>query len=134
MFANAYLWLQRPEQATARTWSGAPSAKEEILTKTIPAPRPRLTARITRSLALSSAVTALALAGAVGSASAAVKIGILNDQSGVYADFGGKWSVEAAKMAVEDFGGKVLGMPIEIVYGRPPEQARHRLQHRAPVV
>jgi len=44
-----------------------------------------------------------------------VKIGILNDQSGVYADFGGKSSVEAAKMAVEDFGGKVLGQPIEIV-------------------
>ena len=35
-----------------------------------------------------------------------VKIGILNDQSGVYADFGGKYSYEAAKMAVEDFGGK----------------------------
>jgi branched-chain amino acid transport system substrate-binding protein len=44
-----------------------------------------------------------------------VKIGILNDQSGVYADFGGKWSVEAAKMAVEDFGGKVQGAPIEII-------------------
>ncbi len=44
-----------------------------------------------------------------------VKIGILNDQSGIYADFGGKWSVEAAKMAVEDFGGKVLNAPIEIV-------------------
>ncbi|BDA86768.1 ABC transporter permease [Aureimonas sp. SA4125] len=44
-----------------------------------------------------------------------VKIGILNDQSGVYADFGGKWSVEAAKMAIEDFGGTVLGKPIEIV-------------------
>ncbi|ATN35704.1 ABC transporter permease [Rhizobium sp. ACO-34A] len=44
-----------------------------------------------------------------------VKIGILNDQSGVYADFGGKSSVEAARMAVEDFGGKVLGVPVEIV-------------------
>lgn len=44
-----------------------------------------------------------------------VKIGILNDQSGVYADFGGKSSVEAAKMAIEDFGGKVLGVPVEIV-------------------
>ncbi|OWJ80334.1 MULTISPECIES: ABC transporter substrate-binding protein [Haematobacter] len=44
-----------------------------------------------------------------------VKIGILNDQSGVYADFGGKASFEAAKMAVEDFGGKVLGAPIEVV-------------------
>lgn len=44
-----------------------------------------------------------------------VKIGILNDQSGVYADFGGKNSYEAARMAVEDFGGKVLDMPIEVV-------------------
>ena len=44
-----------------------------------------------------------------------VKIGILNDQSGVYADFGGKWSFEAAKMAAEDFGGKVQGAPIEVI-------------------
>ena len=44
-----------------------------------------------------------------------VKFGILNDQSGVYADFGGKSSVEAAKMALEDYGGKVLGVPVEIV-------------------
>jgi branched-chain amino acid transport system substrate-binding protein len=44
-----------------------------------------------------------------------VKIGILNDQSGVYADYGGKWSVEAAKMAIDDFGGEVLGHKIELV-------------------
>src|SRR6201987_5958514 len=44
-----------------------------------------------------------------------VKIGILNDQSGLYADYGGKNSVEAAHMAVEDFGGEVLGQKIEIV-------------------
>ncbi|ACA16276.1 Leu/Ile/Val-binding protein family [Methylobacterium sp. 4-46] len=44
-----------------------------------------------------------------------VKIGILNDQSGVYADFGGRGSVEAARMAVEDFGGSVLGAPVQIV-------------------
>jgi branched-chain amino acid transport system substrate-binding protein len=51
-----------------------------------------------------------------GSASAqGVKIGILNDQSGVYADYGGKGSVEAAKMAIEDFGGSVLGQKIEMV-------------------
>src|ERR1700756_1097404 len=48
-------------------------------------------------------------------ASAQVKIGILNDQSGVYADYGGKYSVEAAKMAIEDFGGEVLGKKIELV-------------------
>lgn len=44
-----------------------------------------------------------------------VKIGILNDQSGVYADFGGKWSYEAALMAVEDFGGTVLDKPIKVI-------------------
>jgi branched-chain amino acid transport system substrate-binding protein len=44
-----------------------------------------------------------------------VKIGILNDQSGVYADYGGKYSLEAAHMAVEDFGGELLGKKIEIV-------------------
>jgi branched-chain amino acid transport system substrate-binding protein len=44
-----------------------------------------------------------------------VKIGILNDQSGVYADFGGQWSYEAAQMAAEDFGGTVLDAPIEII-------------------
>lgn len=51
-----------------------------------------------------------------GTASAqGVKIGILNDQSGVYADYGGKYSLEAAKMAIEDFGGEVLGQKIELV-------------------
>jgi branched-chain amino acid transport system substrate-binding protein len=52
---------------------------------------------------------------AQGASDNTVKIGILNDQSGVYADFGGKWSFEAAKMAAEDFGGRVLGAPIEII-------------------
>ena len=61
-------------------------------------------------LASSTAVLA-----ADGASDGKVKIGILNDQSGVYADFGGKSSVEAAKMAIEDFGGKVLGVPVEIV-------------------
>jgi branched-chain amino acid transport system substrate-binding protein len=51
------------------------------------------------------------------SPSAVVRIGILNDQSGPYADFGGKTSAEAARMAVEDVGGKVLGRSIEIIIG-----------------
>ncbi|MBY0298196.1 MAG: ABC transporter substrate-binding protein [Methylobacterium sp.] len=50
-----------------------------------------------------------------GASDGVVKIGILNDQSGVYADFGGRGSVEAARMAVEDFGGKVLGVPVQVV-------------------
>lgn len=44
-----------------------------------------------------------------------LKIGVLNDQSGPYADFGGKTSVVAAKMAVEDFGGEVLGRKIQVL-------------------
>jgi branched-chain amino acid transport system substrate-binding protein len=52
---------------------------------------------------------------ATGASAEGVKIGILNDQSGVYADYGGKYSLEAARMAVEDFGGSVLGQKIEIV-------------------
>jgi branched-chain amino acid transport system substrate-binding protein len=44
-----------------------------------------------------------------------VRVGVLNDQSGLYADLGGPGSVVAAKMAVEDAGGSVLGKPVEIV-------------------
>ena len=43
-----------------------------------------------------------------------VKIGVLNDQSGLYADLGGPGSAIAARMAVEDAGGTVLGKPVEI--------------------
>ncbi|MCD0424122.1 ABC transporter substrate-binding protein [Rubrivivax sp. JA1024] len=64
---------------------------------------------------LSAALAATALVAVTPASAQGVKIGILNDQSGVYADYGGKWSLEAAKMAVEDFGGEVLGQKIEIV-------------------
>ena len=45
----------------------------------------------------------------------AVKIGVMNDQSGLYADLAGQGSVEAARMAVEDFGGNINGAPIEVL-------------------
>ncbi|KAB2684453.1 ABC transporter substrate-binding protein [Brucella pseudogrignonensis] len=44
-----------------------------------------------------------------------VRIGLIEDMSGVYADITGMGAVTAAKMAVAEFGGSVLGMPIEIV-------------------
>jgi branched-chain amino acid transport system substrate-binding protein len=44
-----------------------------------------------------------------------VRIGVLTDLSGVYSDFGGPGAVEAARMAVADFGGKLNGKPIEII-------------------
>ncbi|WP_050626774.1 ABC transporter substrate-binding protein [Bradyrhizobium viridifuturi] len=62
-----------------------------------------------------AAVAACSLMLAAPAMAQGVKIGILNDQSGVYADYGGKYSVEAAKMAIEDFGGEVLGQKIEMV-------------------
>ena len=46
-----------------------------------------------------------------------VKLGVLNDMSSLYADVSGRGGVIAAQMAVEDFGRKVLGAPIEIVSG-----------------
>src|SRR5262245_60109704 len=58
---------------------------------------------------------ALALAGLQPAAAQTFKIGVLNDQSSLYADLTGTGSVTAARMAVEDYGGKVLGLPIEIV-------------------
>jgi branched-chain amino acid transport system substrate-binding protein len=44
-----------------------------------------------------------------------VKIGVLTDHSGGFAYLTGKLSVAAAQMAVDDFGGKVLGKPIQVV-------------------
>src|SRR5438093_12576370 len=45
-----------------------------------------------------------------------VKIGVLNDQSSLYADLAGQGSVVAARMAVEDFGAAAKGLKVEIVF------------------
>src|SRR5438045_7394977 len=44
-----------------------------------------------------------------------VKIGVLTDMSSLYADNAGPGSVAAAQMAIDDFGGRVLGKKIELV-------------------
>ena len=44
-----------------------------------------------------------------------VKIGVLTDMSGQFSHESGEGAVTAVKMAVEDFGGKILGKPIEVV-------------------
>ena len=46
----------------------------------------------------------------------AVKLGVLTDETGVFSSLSGEGSIEAARMAVEDFGGKVAGAPIRIVH------------------
>ena len=44
-----------------------------------------------------------------------VKLGVLTDMTGAYSDLAGPGSLIAAQMAVEDFGGKVLGKPILVI-------------------
>jgi len=66
-----------------------------------------------KTLILASA-TSLLLAGTA-LAQTAVKIGVLNDRSGVYADLSGEGSVIAARMAVEDFDAAGKGITVEIV-------------------
>ena len=46
-----------------------------------------------------------------------VKVGVLDDMSGPFADQQGMGDVVSARMAIEDFGGRVLGSPIELVFG-----------------
>jgi len=46
-----------------------------------------------------------------------VKIGVMTDMSGQFSHESGKGSVTAIQMAVEDFGGKVLGVPIQVTTG-----------------
>ncbi|RXH41604.1 ABC transporter substrate-binding protein [Bradyrhizobium zhanjiangense] len=69
---------------------------------------------------LIAAAAAVALAGNVAAQTAAVsddavKIGVLTDMSGQFSHESGEGAVTAVKMAVEDFGGKVLGKPIEVL-------------------
>jgi branched-chain amino acid transport system substrate-binding protein len=72
----------------------------------------------TRALAMSLAAFIVASSAAQAEiANGKVKIGVLTDLSGGYEQNSGNGSVEAAKMAAEDFGGKVNGAPIEIIAG-----------------
>jgi branched-chain amino acid transport system substrate-binding protein len=70
---------------------------------------------MTRTISSLFAVLAAAAA-ALAVAQEPVRIGVLNDQSSVYADFQGRGSVLAAQMAVEDYGGKAAGRKVEVVF------------------
>jgi branched-chain amino acid transport system substrate-binding protein len=70
---------------------------------------------IQRSLSLAAAL-ALAMGAAHAQISdGVIKIGVMNDQSGTYADLAGPGSVVAARMAVEDFGAARKGLKVEIL-------------------
>ena len=69
-----------------------------------------------RTSMIAAAIFALTTFSARAEFGKTIKIGVLNDQSGLYADLAGQGSVTAAKMAVEDFGGKVDGTPVEVIF------------------
>jgi len=71
--------------------------------------------RVLTALAAAFAVTIpAAVPQAVAAADGPVKVAVITDMSGVYAALAGRGAVEATKMAVEDFGGSVLGRKIEV--------------------
>jgi len=61
------------------------------------------------------AVAALALAAGAAQAQDRLKIGFITDMSSLYADVEGKNGAVAIQMAIDDFGGKALGQPIELL-------------------
>src|ERR1700730_8674825 len=62
-----------------------------------------------------AAILALATPAAAEISGDVVKIGVLNDMSSLYADISGAGSVEAARMAIADFGGSVNAKKIELI-------------------
>ena len=65
--------------------------------------------------AIALAIGTLALASTAAQAQEKVKIGFITDMSSLYADVEGKNGAIAIQMAIDDFGGKVLGQPIELM-------------------
>jgi branched-chain amino acid transport system substrate-binding protein len=72
--------------------------------------------RLASTLVITLAFAATAFIGAAAQAEdLAVKIGVMSDMSGLYADLGGPGSVVAAKMAVADFNPAAHGLKVELV-------------------
>jgi branched-chain amino acid transport system substrate-binding protein len=66
-----------------------------------------------------AAFAVIALSAATASAQISdevIRIGVLNDMSGIYSASSGMGSVEAARMAAEEFGGEINGKKIDIVF------------------
>ena len=87
-----------------------------------------------RTLMLAGALCASLAAGAAWAADNKVVIGDIDDMSGPYADVIGPNGLEALKMAVADFGGSVLGQPIEVLsfdHQNKPDIAAQKLREWA---
>jgi branched-chain amino acid transport system substrate-binding protein len=78
--------------------------------------RTKLLASAVRTLAVSATAFGAALAAQhAAAAQNQVTIGFITDMSGLYADIDGKGGATAIQMAIDDFGGKVNGMPIKLI-------------------
>src|SRR3954466_2449982 len=72
--------------------------------------------RMKRKISLSAIALALLCSAAQAQyTDGTIKIGVMNDMSGTYADLSGQGSVVATRMAVEDFGAAAKGMKVEII-------------------
>jgi branched-chain amino acid transport system substrate-binding protein len=69
-----------------------------------------------RKLLAAAAMLALSAGAQAQISGNVVKIGVLNDQSSLYADLSGQGSVLAAKMAIEDFGAAKKGIKTEVIF------------------
>ena len=72
---------------------------------------------VAHALRIGAVLALLSQAGPALAQSPPLRIGVLNDQSGMYSDLSGPGSVVAANMAVEDAGGSVAGRKIEVLTG-----------------
>ena len=72
---------------------------------------------------IAAAATACSFGAQAQKADDVFRIGIMNDQSGVYSYVTGRGAVEAARLAIEDRGGKILGKRIEVVVGDDQNKA-----------
>jgi branched-chain amino acid transport system substrate-binding protein len=75
----------------------------------------RIRSGVSASLLALASLWTLAVPGAQAQDKPPLKIGGILDMSSLYADITGPGSLEAAKMAAEDFGGQVLGRKIEVI-------------------
>src|SRR5438046_688354 len=78
--------------------------------------------QVLKSIAAAAAIALLPCLAQAQISDNVVKIGVLTDLSGPASDATGQGSVAAAQMAVEDFGGKVAGVPVEVI------SANHQLK------
>jgi len=103
------------------SWTGLPSHGQAItvlLTKTnIERAGMSFTVAKRRAVMGGGLAAITGIGGKTGRAaeSGPIRIGVLNDQSGAYASLTGPGSVTAARMAIEDAGGSILGRPVELL-------------------